>query len=144
MPTSSIHSDDLQAQNLSKWKNMPSAYRNIVAWYLRAAGVSFKKIGVFLSLSSTRVSTLVTKVRQLVYSKNRIRQWDIENAGAKESLSAEAFKNHALKQWHKEMVDAEYILSNLSLLEIEGDHFVISEALRLGRKVYSDAVERPA
>jgi hypothetical protein len=142
VPVSLIRSSELNANNLKKWNKMPSAYRNVIAWYLKGAGVPVKDIATFLSISSSRASALITKVRRLVYVHSTIHRLDKDFY--KESVSPEVFKAHCLKQQYKEMIDAEYVLSMSSLFGIQEDHYVVSEALRLGKQAYLESTEKLA
>ena len=122
-------------------KKSPTLYRNIIAWYLKAAGLTGREIGDFLSISASRANQLALRTQKQIFDA----PWNIanmtmlsKNAGVE--LTGELLDAHLLRGVRREMIAAEYSLDRC----IEQDTYAISAALRLGRKQYVAAYDKVA
>ena len=117
-----------------KFRRVPSLWRNLVALYLRSAGVPTSEIASFLEISSSRVNGIVAKSRKLVGGRaskamrgkptrsiflNSANQKFTKNEIAAHRLSADALC----------MAEAETALSRTYSVK----HDVVSAAMKIGR-----------
>lgn len=146
MPAYPIHEDYWMHWPIKRPKKSDkTAYRNVIAWYLKAAGLSGPEVGNFLSLSASRANHLALRSRDQIfrYVSNRDSMQAIADQSPKlykrEPEVPESFVvAHMLRASRNEMIVAEYVLSNLCM---SSDSFVVSAALRLGRKTYLASYE---
>ena len=119
---------------LEEWQKYEAknrtAWRNFVAWYLRASGVPTARIAMFLGLSESRALAVARSAKNIAYRKSpssgahaRARRMIERRAEASLSEGERA----ALRQIEAE--DAEYFLSR----SITADLFVVSAALMMGK-----------
>lgn len=122
-------------------KKSPTLYRNIIAWYLKAAGLTGREIGDFLSISTSRANQLALRTQKHIFDA----PWNITNMAllsksAGMELTGDVLDAHLLRGVRREMIAAEYSFDQC----IEQDTYAISAALRLGRKHYVDRCDRLA
>lgn len=132
---------DAYSWQVKKPKKTPTLYRNIIAWYLKAAGLTGREIGDFLSISASRANQLALRTQKQIFDA----PWNIANLtmlskSAGMELTGELLAAHLLRGVRREMIAAEYSLDRCS----EQDTYAISAALRLGRKQYVVAYDRIA
>lgn len=78
----------------------PSMHRNVIVWYLKAAGFTTATIASHLSISPSRVNALALRPRKQLYTGISIElmQW----SGKVENLSSEVLfsaANHDMNRW---------------------------------------------
>ena len=130
---------DVYSWQVKRPKKSPTLYRNIITWYLKAAGLTGREIGNFLSISASRANQLALRTQKQIFDA----QWNIANMtmlakNADAELTGELLDAHLLRGVRREMIAAEYSLD----LCIEQDTYAISAALRLGRKQYIAAYDK--
>lgn len=118
-----------------KLTDSPSMYRNVITWYLKAAGLTTATIASHLSISPSRVNALALRTRKQLYSGITIElmQW----TGKEKKLSPEELPVHMFVAMKNEMWAAEHALAYCN----KADCRVLSGALRLGRSAYLAAME---
>lgn len=148
-PTTARIKEDVSSQDLlfpkygdgargfkhGKLTDSPSMYRNVITWYLKAAGLTTATIASYLSISPSRVNALALRTRKQLYSGITIElmQW----SGKKKKLSPEELSVHMFVAMKNEMWAAEHALSYCN----KADCRVRSGALRLGRAAYVAAMD---
>ena len=130
---------DFHLWNLKKPKESPTIYRNIIAWYLKAAGLTGKEIGDFLSISASRANQLALRTQKQIFDTYGSIA-NMEMLAKSERLDGEIKAAHMLRGMRQEMIACEYALFRC----IEQDLFVVSAALRIGRERYSAAYKKVA
>jgi len=129
------YGDGARGFKRGKFTDSPSMYRNVITWYLKAAGLTTAAIASHLSISPSRVNALALRTRKQLYSGMTI---DLMQWSAKEKkLSLEELPVHMFIAMKQEMWAAENALSYC----IKADCRVMSGALRLGRAAYLAAME---
>ena len=117
-----------------KLTDSPSMYRNVIAWYLKAAGLTTATIASHLSISPSRVNALALRTRKQLYSGITVAL--MEWTGKEKKLSPEELPVHMFVAMKDEMWAAEH-----ALFFCKTDVRVVSGALRLGRAAYLAAME---
>lgn len=108
-----------------------TAWRNFVAWYLRASGVPTAQIALFLGLSESRALAVARNAKNIAYRKS-----PSSRAGARARRLIERRIEAALSESERaalrrnEVEDAEYFLARF----IKADLFVVSAALKMGER----------
>lgn len=128
---------DVYAWTIKRPKTSPTLYRNIIAWYLKAAGLTGREIGDFLSISASRANQLALRTQMQIFDASG----NIANMmilSKSENLKGELLAAHVLRGVRREMIAAEYSLDRC----IEQDIYVISAALRIARKQYVAAYDK--
>lgn len=140
-----VNEDYWQRWPFKRPKAGETTYRNVVAWYLIAAGLSGQEAGDFLSISASRASFLARRSRNQIfnYASNREHMREIAERlpsfrREQPEVPDEFFAAHMLRAARNEMIVAEYVLS---IYCGQSDLFVISGALRRGRASYMAAYE---
>lgn len=131
--------DSLNLWALKRPQKSPTTYRNIIAWYLKAAGLTGKEIGSFLSISASRANQLALRTRKQV---GHI-PWgitDMQTLAKSANVDGQYLAAHLLRGTRHDMITAEFCLDRC----IDQDPFVVSGALRLGRAAYASAYEKLA
>lgn len=123
-----------------KLKVTATTYRNLVAWYLKAAGLSGAAVGDYLSISASRANGLASRSRKALFSSPWTKE-SMQFIAEQESLSDEAMAAHRLAAMRIEMMAAEQALDKCSH---NADLRVVSGALRMGRAAYSSAYDTVA
>lgn len=130
---------DVYSWQVKRPKRSPTLYRNVMAWYLKAAGLTGREIGDFLSISASRANQIALRTQKQIFDA----PWNIaymtmlsKSAG----LEGEVLAAHVLRGVRREMIAAEFLLDRC----IEQDTYAISAALRLGRKQYAVAYDKVA
>lgn len=116
-----------------------TTWRNLIAWYLKAAGISTDEIATHLSLSQSRVNSLATKARKQFFDF----PWSVQVAkfsAKRDELHAQQAAAHVLRARRAEMQMAEHCL----YLSSKSDLFVVSASLELGRRAYETALAATA
>ncbi len=117
----------------------PPSYRNILAWYLRASGMTGTEIGEFLGMSSSRANQIAQRIQSRFLSP-----WNIASmvASAKSDgiPPGRELDAHLLMATRFEMWAAEDALARCS----QQDIYAVSAALRIGRERYASAYEAVA
>ncbi len=112
----------------------PSAYRNVLAWYLRAAGLPTADIANHLSISPSRVNAVALHAQKSFYKG----AWNIAfmTKEAKSlNLRNDQLASHMLLAKRDEMRIAEGVLDRCGSVS----RAAISASLQLGRQAYLDA-----
>lgn len=130
---------DFHSWHLKKSKESPTMYRNIIAWYLKAAGLTGKEIGDFLSISASRANQIALRTQKQIFDTHGTIS-NMEILAKSEKLDGEIKAAHMLRGMRQEMIAAEYALFRC----IQQDSFVVSGALRIGRERYSAAYDKVA
>lgn len=130
---------DVYSWQLNKPKKSPVMYRNVIAWYLKAAGLTGREIGEFLSISPSRANQIALRTQKQIFSSHG-NIANMEMLAKSEKLEGEILAAHMLRGMRREMMAAEYALDRC----FEQDSFVVSGALRIGRERYSKAYEKVA
>lgn len=112
-------------------KKSPTLYRNIIAWYLKAAGLTGREVGEFLSISSSRASQLAARTRAQIF------RTFFDMTGGE--LAGEILEVHLLRGTRIEMIAAECALSKFCS---EQNIHAVSAALRIGREQYLASYEK--
>lgn len=149
VPTTARIKEDVSGQDLlfprygdgargfkhDKLTDNPSMYRNVIIWYLKAAGLTTATIASHLSISPSRVNALALRTRKQLYSGVSIElmQW----VGKEKKLSTDELPVHMFSATKNEMWAAEHALYFCN----SADWRVVSGALRLGRAAYVAAME---
>jgi hypothetical protein len=121
-------------RNLDGLNKNTFTYRNIITWYLKAAGFSGAAVASYLSISPSRANSLALATRKKIYSGVTIGL--MKFVGVKENLSSDELSIHMFKSMRQEMRAAED-----ALFFCRGaDLFVVSGSLRLGRAAYIAAM----
>lgn len=143
-PTKTIGPDDIENMVhpsssgfmvYKKIKDSESLYRNIIAWYLKAAGVKTTEIAKHLSISESRVKSLANRTKKQLYrGYNSIEHCAQEMKLDKKQGSFDETKanRHLLSAALSEMQSAEYGLS----MSIKADLLFVSKSLTIGRDAY--------
>jgi DNA-binding CsgD family transcriptional regulator len=118
-----------------KFADSPSMYRNVITWYLKAAGLRTGDIAAHLSISPSRVNGLAMRTRKQLFSGNTIEtmRW----LAKYDKIPPEEIPSHVFSAVKNEMWAAENALARC----ISADLFVTSNSLRLGRAHYLVAME---
>lgn len=132
---------DVYSWQLSKPKKSPTMYRNIIAWYLKAAGLTGREIGEFLSISASRANQIALRTQKQIFKEyGSIANMGLLTKPEKQELEGEILAAHMFRGVRREMIAAEYALDRC----IEQDLFVSSGALRIGRERYMAAYDKVA
>lgn len=113
------------------WAASASMYRNILAWYLSASGLSSSAVAAYLDISVSRANALANNARHALFRS----PWSIKmmsRAARSEGVSAEDLPRHLFHARRTEMHAAEHALA----VCLPCDLHVVSGALRLGRMAY--------
>lgn len=130
---------DVYSWRLNKPKKSPTMYRNVIAWYLKAAGLTGREIGEYLSISASRASQIALRTQKQIFSSHGSIA-NMEMLARTEKLEGELLAAHMLQGMRREMMAAEYAIDRC----FEQDMFVVSGALRIGRERYSAAYDKVA
>lgn len=114
----------------------PPFDRSLAAWYLNAAGFTFKEIGDLFEISATSASAAVRKIRNQAYRTQPESVFSKKAAKLHLSkffltVSKEVRLAHLVTQSYREMRDVECVMNN-----IYGDHAVRSSALKVGESKF--------
>lgn len=113
-----------------------SAYRNVLAWYLRAADISSKEIANHLSISRSRANAIALKTQKAFYNG----PWTIaamEGYASTNALQNNQLQAHMVVARRVEMNAAESILDRC----LHADWFAVSASLRIGRAAFQAALD---
>lgn len=109
-----------------------STYRNILAWYLSAAGLASSAVAAYLDISVSRANALANTTRTALYRS----PWSIRmmrSAARAEGIESLGMAKHLFQVRRMEMHAAEHALAVCT----PSDLLVVSGALRLGRGAYA-------
>ena len=57
---------DVYSWGIHRPPDSPTTYRNVISWYLKAAGLTGKEIGGYLSISASRANQLALRTQKQV------------------------------------------------------------------------------
>lgn len=126
--------DYIYGSGIKRPKPSASTYRNLMAWYLRAAGLSGQEIGQFLSISPSRANQVAHRA-QVQACDSALCISRMRSYAAATDITGDILQAHMLRAMQHEMAAAEYCLSSA----LPQDTYAISGALRIGRQRYLDA-----